>query len=165
MADGKIDHERHRYPYCVVWTPLPLITWFLPFIGHMGICTSSGIIRDFAGPYHVSEDDMAFGHPTRYWPLDPNQVQGGAQAWDEGVAHASDLYGTRMHNLCCDNCHSHVATALDMMSYKGQTGWNMVGLALKMFLFGRYVGFGGFLKTWLPFLAICAVFIVIAVFV
>lgn len=28
--------------------------WVLPFIGHMGICTSSGIIRDFAGSYFVS---------------------------------------------------------------------------------------------------------------
>lgn len=26
----------------------------LPFIGHMGICTSSGVIRDFAGSYFVS---------------------------------------------------------------------------------------------------------------
>ena len=28
--------------------------WFIPIIGHMGICTSSGVIRDFAGPYYVS---------------------------------------------------------------------------------------------------------------
>ncbi len=24
-----------------------------------------------------------------------------------------------MHNLFCDNCHSHVATALDLMHYNG----------------------------------------------
>ena len=29
-----------------------------------------------------------------------------------GIREASDIYGKRMHNLCCDNCHSHVATAL-----------------------------------------------------
>lgn len=28
--------------------------WFIPFIGHMGIATSAGVIRDFAGPYYVS---------------------------------------------------------------------------------------------------------------
>ncbi|KAJ8351083.1 hypothetical protein AAFF_G00152240, partial [Aldrovandia affinis] len=28
--------------------------WLLPFVGHMGICTSAGVIRDFAGPYFVS---------------------------------------------------------------------------------------------------------------
>lgn len=31
-----------------------LFRWLFPFIGHMGICTSTGIIRDFAGPYFVS---------------------------------------------------------------------------------------------------------------
>lgn len=30
------------------------LRWLLPFIGHMGICTSTGVIRDFAGPYFVS---------------------------------------------------------------------------------------------------------------
>ncbi len=72
----KMDAERHRFPFCVVWTPLPLITWLLPFIGHMGICTSEGVIRDFAGPYFVSEDDMAFGWPTRYMIMDPGKAQG-----------------------------------------------------------------------------------------
>jgi len=28
--------------------------WLIPFIGHMGICTMQGVIRDFAGPYFVS---------------------------------------------------------------------------------------------------------------
>uniref|UniRef100_A0A671KC10 Transmembrane protein 222a n=1 Tax=Sinocyclocheilus anshuiensis TaxID=1608454 RepID=A0A671KC10_9TELE len=50
----KIDKEMSRYPHCIVWTPIPVLTWFLPFIGHMGICTSAGVIRDFAGPYFVS---------------------------------------------------------------------------------------------------------------
>ena len=53
-----------------------LCRWFLPFIGHMGIATSSGVIRDFAGPYYVSEDNMAFGNPTRYWQLDPSKAEG-----------------------------------------------------------------------------------------
>jgi len=34
----KIDIKNNRYPYCIVWTPLPCISWFLPFIGHTGIC-------------------------------------------------------------------------------------------------------------------------------
>ena len=54
MAEGKIDPERSRFPCCVVWTPIPCLTWLLPFIGHMGIATSTGVIRDFAGPYYVS---------------------------------------------------------------------------------------------------------------
>ena len=32
-------HKKHRYPYSIVWTPLPLITSILPMIGHTGIGT------------------------------------------------------------------------------------------------------------------------------
>ena len=44
-----------------MWTPLPLITWILPFIGHTGIGMSDGIIHDFAGPYTIGIDELAFG--------------------------------------------------------------------------------------------------------
>ena len=112
----------------------------------MGIGTSEGVIRDFAGPYYVSEGNMAFGEPTRYLMLQPQNADNGVTGWDSGrsnksnhynlsikrsktiignpislnssikmnlgIREASDIYGKRMHNLCCDNCHSHVATAL-----------------------------------------------------
>lgn len=50
----RIDRDHDRYPHCVVWTPIPLLTWIFPFIGHMGIARTDGVIRDFAGPYYVS---------------------------------------------------------------------------------------------------------------
>lgn len=147
-----MDKSKDRYPCCIVWTPIPLLTWILPFIGHMGIATTSGVIRDFAGPYYVSEDDMAFGRPTKYWQLSLKKVNGGSSAWDQAITEASEIYKKRMHNLCCDNCHSHVATALNLMCYGGSKKWNMVKLASLILLHGRYVSFCGFLKTWIPFL-------------
>lgn len=146
-----MDHNKSRYPYCIVWTPIPILTWLFPILGHMGIAMSSGVIRDFAGPYYVSEDDMAFGKPTKYWELSPNNVKGGRSAWDSSIAEASEVYKGRMHNLFCDNCHSHVAMALNLMKYDGCTSWNMVKLCFYMLLFGKYVSFCAFLKTWLPF--------------
>ena len=56
----KIDIKNDRYPYCIVWTPIPLITYLIPSIGHTGICTSSGIIHDFAGSYTISIDNFSF---------------------------------------------------------------------------------------------------------
>jgi hypothetical protein len=35
----QIDIKQNIYPYCIVWTPLPVLSWFFPFIGHTGICT------------------------------------------------------------------------------------------------------------------------------
>lgn len=70
--------------------------WIFPFLGHMGICMSSGIIRDFAGPYFVSEDLMAFGNPTKYWQLTPQKANNGQAGWDAAVTEASEIYKKRM---------------------------------------------------------------------
>ncbi|EDV23878.1 uncharacterized protein TRIADDRAFT_57530 [Trichoplax adhaerens] len=153
----KLDISKSRFPYCIVWTPIPLLTWLFPFIGHMGIAVSSGVIRDFAGPYYVSEDNMAFGKPTKYWRLKPTGVAHAHNNWDKAIAIASEEYGRRMHNLCCDNCHSHVAMALNLMEYNGSQNWNMVKLAFFMLVYGKYVSVGGFLKTWLPFLIFASI--------
>lgn len=152
----RFDIKKHRFPHCIVWTPLPLLTWIFPIIGHMGIASSSGIIHDFAGPYHVSEDNMAFGWPTKYWQLDPYQAQGGAETYDKMLNTASQEYRNRMHNLFCDNCHSHVAMALNLMRYENSSSWNMVKLCFLMLLHSKYVSFWAFLKTWLPFLVIAS---------
>ncbi|MFH4978542.1 hypothetical protein AB6A40_005251 [Gnathostoma spinigerum] len=155
----EVNPSKRRYPFCVVWTPIPVITWIFPLIGHMGIATSKGVIRDFAGSYFVSEDDMAFGWPTKYWQLDPNMVDGAAEAWDRAVKDASNEYKNHIHNLLCDNCHSHVALALNTMKYGGEATFNMFNLTLALHLRGVYVGFGGFLKQWLPFFVL-GVFII-----
>ncbi|XP_042280754.1 transmembrane protein 222-like isoform X2 [Thunnus maccoyii] len=129
----KSDRKNSRYPFCVVWTPIPILSWVLPFIGHMGICTSSGVIRDFAGSYFVSEDNMGFGRPTKYWKLDVDKVCGhGAATWDKAVLDASE-------------------------EYKCSTSWNMMNLCLLSLIHGKHVSWAAFLKTWLPFFMLCGV--------
>ncbi|CAM9792683.1 unnamed protein product [Discosporangium mesarthrocarpum] len=125
-----------------------------PVVGHMGIADSRGVIYDFAGPYHIGEDHMAFGKPTRYLQLNPGKCT--AEHWDEAVARACDIYRKRMHNICCDNCHSHVAVSLGRMVYAGVESWNMVTLCFWMFFQGHWVSLGGILKQWAPFCVILA---------
>jgi hypothetical protein len=159
----RIDMQKHRYPHSIVWTPIPCLTWLFPFIGHMGICTVQGVIRDFAGPYFVSEDNMGFGNPTKYWQLDLSRVPAvnAKEVWDRGVHEASEEYKGRMHNLCCDNCHSHVAYALNLMKYDGSTSWNMIKLCFLMLWHGKYVSWGAAIKTWLPFLILMIIVLII----
>lgn len=33
----KIDHNNSLYPYSIIWTALPCITFLIPSIGHTGI--------------------------------------------------------------------------------------------------------------------------------
>ncbi|XP_054160576.1 transmembrane protein 222-like [Oppia nitens] len=162
-SDLTIDTVRHRYPYCIVWTPIPLLTWLVPVIGHMGICMSNGVIRDFAGPYYVSQDDMAFGNPTKYWQLSSKLLTGG-HCWDDSVKQASDEYMNRMHSLCCDNCHSHVSMALNLMQYNGKCDYNMFNTFFRFTYHCKYVSFCAFLKTWLPFVVWILVLIVLVIY-
>jgi hypothetical protein len=78
---------------------------------------------------------------------------GGAEQWDKAIAEANAEYRTRMHNICCDNCHSHVAYALNNMEVKayGIRQWDMVKLCFLIFLKGRFLSLGGFLAQFLPF--------------
>ena len=163
VINKAINPSISRFPVCIVWTPIPMLTWFFPMIGHMGIATTNGVIRDFAGPYYVSEDEMGFGEPTRYWQLDLDKVY--TSNWDQAVHDASEEYKQRMHNLCCDNCHSHVAMALNLMKYNDSSSWNMVKLCFLMLFCGHFVSFSSFLKTWLPFLIVVAIITCITVFI
>ena len=144
-----VDASRDRYPACIVWSPLPPITWLLPFIGHTGICTEDGIINDFAGPYTIGKNRMAFGSPTRYLMLDPSEARD--MDWDTGVGNGNAVYCQRMHNICLDNCHSHVAYCLNEMGYKNYKGYNMFSIGIMMFFSGSFVSFAGFVRTYLPF--------------
>jgi hypothetical protein len=70
----QIDPRRSRFPCSIVWSPLPVISWFIPFIGHIGICREDGVILDFAGPNFVCVDNFAFGSATRYFQIPKEKV-------------------------------------------------------------------------------------------
>jgi hypothetical protein len=153
--------QLHPLAYSIVWSPLPPITWILPFIGHMGITTSKGIACDFQGPYSVGDRGrMAFGRPTRALRMDVTSLSSSssssqkqaAEIWDGAIAVANSEYRTRMHNICCDNCHSHVAFALNHMelTYYGIRSWDMVKLCFLVFFKGRFLSVGGFIVQFLP---------------
>ena len=106
-----VDVARGRFPYSLVWTPLPGITWLLPCVGHLGVTDSRGVCYDFAGPYSIGVDDLAFGRPMIVVPLDPERATarrpGGKspqEAWDAAVDAGNDVYCQRMHNIFCDKC-------------------------------------------------------------
>jgi hypothetical protein len=123
-------------PYTIVWTALPLITWMLPPIGHTGITDSQGVIYDFAGPYTVQRGELAFGRPLKTIRLkvDPSRTA----EWDLAVKRANGEYCKRMHNLCCDNCHSHVALALNEFKYNGKSSHNMLTVWWMTIVSSRY---------------------------
>ena len=57
--------------------------------------------------------------------------------WDAAVEQGCDIYSHRMHNICCDNCHSHVVQCLNLMAHDGKKSYNMVQLAAWFFFNGN----------------------------
>jgi hypothetical protein len=148
--------------FTILWSPLPPITWLVPFIGHVGIANSRGIASDFQGPYFVGDTGrMAFGPPTRALKIDIGDLPGGAQQWDDAIEEANQVYRGRMHNICCDNCHSHVSNALNRMGVTayGIKKWDMIKLCFLMFFRARFLSFLGLLSQFGPFLILVLVIV------
>eukprot|EP01026_Neomeris_dumetosa_P006572 TRINITY_DN12077_c0_g1_i8.p1 TRINITY_DN12077_c0_g1~~TRINITY_DN12077_c0_g1_i8.p1 ORF type:complete len:235 (+),score=-1.67 TRINITY_DN12077_c0_g1_i8:158-862(+) len=153
-----------KFPYCIVWTPIPLITWLFPFIGHMGICLSTGEILDFGASYFINYDNFLFGNPTKYLRLNTQKVKLAdalqvrnmslGQKWDYTLNQSVQFYQSRAYNFVSDNCHCFVAHFMNNAQYANKSKWNMINLAAMMFVFGKYTGVVGFLYTWLPFIVV-----------
>ena len=148
----KINKSRHRYPFCLVWTPIPCISWLIPCIGHTGICDSEGIIYDFSGPYYVSIDNMAFGNPTKFVILDLSQKE--FYEYDKAVQTATIKYNKMDYNFFTNNCHSFVAYALNKLKFKGRSDYNMVDVWWMLSTRSRYLTWRDLIKTYAGFLFI-----------
>lgn len=169
----EIDPRRARFPCCIVWSPLPVISWLIPFIGHVGICREDGVILDFAGPNFVCVDNFTFGAPTRYIQISKEKCSNCADqtsssgedryeqegpttnllTWDEALRKSTREFQHRSYNLFTCNCHSFVGNNLNRLGFQSG-GWNVVNLAILFFLKGRWVSFAACIKSILPFLIV-----------
>ena len=159
----EINLKSSHFPYCIVWTPIPLITYIFPSIGHTGIGTSSGIIHDFAGSFFVSVDDFAFGKPTKYIKL--NLTEQERYNWDRAIEKGDNKYNMEEHNIFINNCHSHVAYVLNQLNYKGKNNYNMVSIWWMLIAKGKYVSFCGFFKTYIGFLIIILIILIVVLII
>ncbi|XWS42115.1 hypothetical protein CRYUN_Cryun17cG0141200 [Craigia yunnanensis] len=165
----QIDPRRERFPCCIVWTPLPVLSWLIPFIGHIGICREDGVILDFAGPNFVCVDNFAFGavaryiqinkdkeccntpHPSHEYPHDDTRRE--TLTWDDALRKSTQEFQHRSYSLFTCNCHSFVANNLNRLRFRlGE--WNVVNLAVLIFLKGRWVSKTAFLRSFLPFVIV-----------
>jgi len=160
--------KRDQYPICLVWSPIPPITWLLPFVGHIGIANSEGLIHDFAGSHFInkSRSKTAFGRICKYIPINlddinmnshseaairPNSFSTDEEyrnAWDTAINEASEKFEHLSHNLFLNNCHHHVAVALNRLKYLDFERWNTTTLILYLVWRGRYPSLWRFLELY-----------------
>lgn len=162
-AGSNVDTEAEKWPYCIVWTPLPFVTWFVPMIGHTGIADSKGIIYDFSDDFNVSVDNFSFGNPTKHYQFQPSLIASGASGWDRAIRETSDYYSHTRHSLFYNNCHQYIAGVLNKVHYDNRDDWTQTDVWCKITFKSSYVNFFGFVRQWWPFTIIVVATIILLV--
>ena len=158
---GNKKSKPEKFPFCLVWTPIPMVTWFFPSIGHVGIGKSDGIIRDYYCNQMVGSTCLAFGDPTKYVKL---KMDGREVAdYDKAIQKAVTDYEELDYDFFLNNCHSFVARCLNHLKYNGKNNYNMVSVWWMFLLRGRYVNCKRFLKTYCGFFVIVLIIAAIVV--
>ena len=131
---------------------------------YTGICTSEGIIHDFAGDYHIGINKLAFGPPYKYCKLDLDESQ--KNVLDDYIAEGDSIFATREHRLCryyiiynSNNCHDHVSFPLNKMKYKGKENYSPASIVWLIIAHGHYVSCGKVVLTYLPFFVLIAIIV------
>lgn len=164
----QIDPTKARFPCCIVWTPLPVISWLLPFIGHVGIGREDGVIVDFAGPNFVSVDNFAFGPVARYIQINKEKhawayrseeefrlVESGKDeySWDDALRKTTQEYQNQIYSILTCNCHSFVANHLNRLESQA-SGWNVVNVAALILLKGKWVNTPSMVQSYMSFMVV-----------
>lgn len=185
----EIDVKKERYPFCVVWASIPCITWFLPFVGHVGITDSTGQVYDFRGDYMVGGGArMLFGNPVKYWDIsrryvpafyegsssDANLLNSESESqdarvreqiaqYDQGIARAIDHFTEcERYSFCCNNCHDFAAAAMNEQPLQaGRSQETVASIGLHMFIYGKYVTCNRGMMARLPSIIILAALVLL----
>ena len=66
-----------------------------------------------------------------------------------------------MHNIFCNNCHSHAARAMNEYQYRGRTNYTMIDVWWLTVSQSHYVSWGHVVKAYLGFFIIMSLFLLI----
>lgn len=134
-----------------------MISWFVPWIGHLGVGDSSGRVHDFAGPYTVNTGHFMVP-VAKFYQLPASVWAGREREWDAGLAQADEIYSQRVHNIVADNCHHHSVKALACMKLGSSrevaalTQLSMMDAFWLITLKGQFISPGAWLMTYVPFI-------------
>lgn len=74
-------------------------------------------------------------------------------SWDDALRKSTQEYQHQSYNILTCNCHSFVANCLNKLKFHAG-GWNVVNLAVLIFIKGSFVSRIAILKTYLPFVVV-----------
>ncbi|PHT97874.1 Protein REVERSION-TO-ETHYLENE SENSITIVITY1 [Capsicum chinense] len=170
---AKIDPTKQKFPCCLVWTPLPVVSWLAPFVGHVAICREDGAIVDFSGDSMIRVGHLLYGDVARYYQMDRQQCCfggyfgghtckqsyqhaqfGRAISWDDAVQLSARNFVHRTFNIFSCNGHSFAANCLNRLSYGGSMHWNMINVGALIMFKGQWVDGWSILRSFVPLIVV-----------
>ena len=151
--------------------------------GGRGKTSTSGwpVVHDFAGNYFVNKGRLTFGKPLMALDVWASQVtgqeeesldedhesEGVVSVFGRGVREADEEFGSKVHHIAWQNCHTHVGVALGSMGYlgRGVGGWGTIAVWAHLMRRGKYISTPACLGVWLPglFLWTCCIGILVLI--
>ncbi|KAL0217567.1 hypothetical protein RCL1_008148 [Eukaryota sp. TZLM3-RCL] len=129
----------------LLWAPIPILSWFIPFIGHLGLEDSQGNSYDWIGL--VNQNNFCFGRPVRYALLPPISLE----AWDNAIETSISEYQFKLYTLHGCNCH-HFTQSVIRRAYGKQHLLSY--LALYSWLKSSYFSLKSRIRTYIPIFVI-----------
>ena len=161
-SNKEINTETSEFPYCVVWTPIPILTYLFPSIGHCGICDSNGKIHEYGGSFYFGNDYVSFGKPTKYFRLELSNEE--KKNLDKAIEKGDQKYDEEERCCFIDNCHSHIAYIFNQLNYRGKNNYNQISIWWMLVIKGKFVSCCGFFKTYIGFLIIILIIALVVIF-
>lgn len=150
-----------KQAYCLVWTPIPMISLLVPFYGHAGITNSIGTIYDFGSSKYVSVNQMTFGKPYKYIPLMPSSRE--KQIWDGSILKIAKRFSRKEYTLCGKNGYKFCAAVLNQVGFNDRNNYQQRDVIKMCFGWKYYVSFWAYLKTYLGWFAILLIIIIVLI--
>ncbi|XP_059313634.1 protein REVERSION-TO-ETHYLENE SENSITIVITY1-like [Lycium ferocissimum] len=168
----EIDPKTEKFPCCLVWAPLPVVSWLAPFVGHVAICREDGAIVEFSRASMIHVGSLIYGDAARYYQLARQQYCfprttlaghtcnqhhkhaefGPGVSWDDAVQLSTRNFEYRNFNLFTCNGLSFFAHCLNRLSYKWSLNWNMVNVGILILFKGQWVNGSAILRSFVPFI-------------
>ena len=147
--------------YCLVWTPIPLISLFLPFYGHTGITSSTGAIYDFGSSRYVSINQLTYGRPYKYIPLLPNENE--KKTWDAHLTKIVKRFSKKEYTLCGMNGYKFCSCVLNKIQLHNKNTYNQRDIIKMSSGCKHYVSSYAFVKTYVGIAMIIICFVIILI--
>ena len=146
----EVNAKEKYFPISIIWSSIPMLTWFLPFVGHAAISDPSGWIYDFQYSYSIGKHRQrtCFGSIKKYIQL---VLPVSKEEYIEAINYANEKYSQLRHNLIFQNCHDHVGEVLNRINYLGKNDWGTLSLIWLLIRKGKYVNTKAMILTYLPF--------------